>query len=349
MKKSHYQDDKKTEESDLKIKDDLEKKPFLAKTAIYFLSCVVLIAVIFATIINFKLAPASLDKDKSEYFEIKKGESTREISTRLRQQSLIKSDFAFYVYALVTRSKIQAGYYRLSSGVSSQEIITKFAKGEVDAYSVTIPEGYRALQIAKLFQEKISLDPNKFIAAAIGTEGTLFPDTYVFPSNTEPAKIVKTMQDNFDKKTNELKLTQDQLILASIVEREALSDDERPKIAAVYKNRADKNMLLQADPTVRYALDTQQYTKTKSVDFEFWQGLSRADIQDQSSVFNTYKNRGLPPAPICNPGLKSIGAAINVEANFDYLFFFHDKDKKIHFSKTYDEHLKAIQEFGVSS
>ena len=137
------------------------------------------------------------------------------------------------------------------------------------------------------------------------------------------------------------------MTLASIVEREAKNDDERAKIAAVYQNRANQNMLLQADPTIRYGLDTQTYLKNKSLDFEFWAPLTRADINNLNSPFNTYKQKGYPPAPICNPGIKSIEAAKNPEPNFDYLFFFHDKNGQIHFSKTYEEHLSNIQKFGV--
>ena len=151
------------------------------------------------------------------------------------------------------------------------------------------------------------------------------------------------MRDNFDKKTVKLNPSDDQLILASIVEREAKSDDERAKIAAVYKNRADSNMLLQADPTVRYGLDTQQYLKDKNLDFTMWKGLTRADIQNFSSPFNTYKQKGYPPAPICNPGIKSIEAALYPEPNFDFLYFFHDKDGNIHLSKTYQEHQKPLR------
>jgi UPF0755 protein len=227
------------------------------------------------------------------------------------------------------------------------EILEKFENGKVDAYSVTIPEGYRVLQIARILEEKGGVDPNKFIEAAIGKEGTLFPDTYVFPLDLPPAKVVELMKEDYEKRTESLKVTPEQLILASIVEREAKTDEERPKIAAVYKNRADQNMLLQADPTVRYALDTQTYLKSKSLNFEFWQAIARSDYQGLNSPFNTYKQKGYPPAPICNPGIKSIEAAINPEPNFDYLYFFHDKNLQIHFSKTLDEHQKLIKEFGL--
>jgi UPF0755 protein len=308
----------------------------------------VLIAVMFLiSWVNFAKRPASSSTSQFQYFEIKKGESTLSVGRELQNLGMIRSKFAFYLVSKLDGKKLQAGQYKISASQSMDEILEKFENGKFDAYSVTIPEGYRTLQIARVLQEKGGVDPDKFIEAAIGTEGTLFPDTYIFPLDLPPAKIVRQMRENYDKRTESLKVTPEQLILASIVEREAKADDERSKIAAVYKNRADQNMLLQADPTVRYALDTQTYLKNKSLNFEFWQAITRSDYQNLNSPFNTYKQKGYPPAPICNPGLKSILAAVNPENNFDYLYFFHDKNLQIHFSKTLDEHQKLIKEFGL--
>jgi UPF0755 protein len=349
MKKNYYKNRESPQDDELEIKSD-QKKLIFPKIYVLFYYLAGLIALIVAVtmaIINFNLRPLSIEKDEFNYFEIKKGESTKQISNNLRLGNLIRSSTSFYWWTKLSHTNLQAGHYKISPGMSSKEIMEKFKNGEVDAYSITIPEGYRALQIAKLFKQKTNLDENKFITAAIGTEGTLFPDTYVFPSSSEPEKIIKTMQDNFDKKTADLKLTQDQLILASIVEREAITDDERSKIAAVYMNRVNKGMLLQADPTIRYGLDTQQYLDKKTVEIEFWQPITKADYQNLASPFNTYKSRGLPPAPICNPGIKSIQSAVSVEKDFDYLFFFHDQEQKIHFSRTYGEHLEQIRQYGL--
>lgn len=350
MKKSHYKQNRHSPDDDLEIKSGEKKAaPNRVYTILYYVAglIAVLIAVSLA-VINFNLRALSADKDEFSYFEIKKGESTKQISNNLKTSNLIRSSAAFYWWVKFSHTNLQAGYYKVSAGMTSKEIMEKFYDGEVDAYSITIPEGYRALQIIKLFKQKAELDENKLVTAAIGTEGTLFPDTYVFPTNSEPEKIIKTMQENFDKKTADLKLSQDQLILSSIVEREAIADDERAKIAAVYTNRINKGMLLQADPTIRYGLDTQQYLDKKTVDnIEFWQPITKADYQNLVSPFNTYKSRGLPPAPICNPGLKSIQAAVSPQKDFDYLFFFHDQDQNIHFSKTYNEHLEQIQEYGL--
>ncbi|MCX6809550.1 MAG: endolytic transglycosylase MltG [Candidatus Berkelbacteria bacterium] len=346
---SHYKKEKKhDQELVVRLGTEGLKKIIDKKSTLYFIAGTILVFLIFIiSWVNFQKRPVADSTQDYKYFEITKGETTKGIGIKLKEAGLVRSDLAFYLNSKMSFKNLQAGNYKLAATMDMDEIIKKFQKGDVDAFSVTIPEGYRVLQIAKTLEEKGKVDPNKFIEAAIGTEGTLFPDTYVFPLNLEPAKIVREMKDDFEKRTQKYRLSADQLILASIVEREAKKDDERPKIAAVYRNRADQNMLLQADPTVQYALDTQKYLKDKSLDFAFWAAPTSQEIKDLVSPFNTYKQKGYPPAPICNPGIKSIEAAINPEPNFDYLYFFHDKNQQIHFSKTYTEHLKAIQDFGL--
>lgn len=341
-------DEKKTEK-ELVVKTGKVKKKSIWQNKTFVTVGISLLIVFFglASYLSFLGRPQSNKHEDFIYFEIKKGETKRQIADDLKKKKVIRSSLAFSLSAYFSKKGLQAGHYKISPAMKTQDILDKFQSGDVDAYTVTIPEGYRVLQIAKKLAEVGKIDGNKFLNSASGTEGTLFPDTYVIPYGLEESKIIKMFKDNFTKRTESLRVTEEQLILASIVEREAINDDERAKIAAVYKNRADRNMLMQADPTVRYGLDTQRYLKEKSFDFDFWQPLTRQGINELNSNFNTYKQKGYPPAPICNPGLKSIQAAIKPEENFDFLFFFHDKNQKIHFTKTYEEHLKAIQEFGV--
>ena len=343
---THYNKSPKPER---KLKVESGKKSESSKSNLYFIIGAIAVCVILFCVsyLNFLKKPAD-SGGNFNYFEIEQGTSTYTIGKQLKKEGLIRSPLAFYVFAKSTGKSVQAGYYKISPKMGLDEIINKFISGDIDAFSVTIPEGYRVLQVAGLIQEESEIDANAFIASAIGTEGTLFPDTYVFPKNLEPAKIVRQMKENFEKRTHSLSLSEDKLILASIVEREAKNDGERAKIAAIYQNRLDKNMLLQADPTVRYALDSKKYLEIENVDFDFWAPITKADYQNTASAFNTYIQRGLPPAPICNPGLKSIEAVLNPEKDFGFLFFFHDKDQKIHFSNTYEEHLEQIQEFGVA-
>jgi UPF0755 protein len=343
---SHYN---KKPQSDKRLSVETEEKAgFQISNAYYVIGGFLVFVILFSvSYLNYLKKPASQEGDY-KYFQIERGLSTYTIGKQLKKEKLVRSPIAFYVFAKTSGKVVQAGYYKVSPKMNLGEIINKFVNGEVDAFSVTIPEGYRVLQIAKLLQQEGKVDANAFVGSAAGTEGTLFPDTYVFPHNLEPAKIVRMMKENFEKRTEHFGLDEEDLILASIVEREALNDQERAKIAAVYKNRIDKNMLLQADPTIRYALDSQEFLAKDSVDFDFWKPITKEDYQNTRSAFNTYLQRGLPPAPICNPGLKSIEATLNPEKDFGYLFFFHDANRNIQFSNTYEEHLQKIQEFGVS-
>lgn len=313
------------------------------------LAGIIVLIILFFGFVNFQSRAIDAKEGKETYIEVAKGDGAKDVAEKLKNSGLIRSKFAFYANEKIFyRGVIQAGQYKLNTTMSQKEILSKFYKGDVDGFKVTIPEGLRTLQIAAKFQELGKVDANAFIEAAIGTEGTLFPDTYVFPYNYSPAKMIGKMKENFNKKTEKIIVGQEDLIIASIVEREAITDEERPKIAAIYKNRLRDNMFLQADPTVRYALDTAKYVSTKSLDFEFWTPITRADINGAISAYNTYKTKGLPPAPICNPGIKSIEASVNYDKNFgDYFYFFHDADRKIHYSKTLDEHNKAIKEFGL--
>ncbi len=342
-------DEKRQSDKDLVVKTKKEKKKSIFDNRLLITSGVVILLIFFASVsyVSFLGRPVSNNREDFTYFEIKKGEGKRQVADSLKKQGLIRSSLSFSINAYLSKEGLQAGHYKISSSMKQEDILKKFATGDVDAYTITIPEGYRVLQIAKKLSEVGEVDANKFLNSAGGTEGTLFPDTYVIPYGLEESKIIKMFKDNYEKRTQGLRVTEEQLVLASIVEREAIKDDERAKIAAVYKNRTDRNMLLQADPTIRYGIDTQTYLKQKNLNFEFWQPLTKADINNLNSPFNTYKQKGLPPAPICNPGMKSIQAAQSPEPSFDYLFFFHDKNQVIHFTKTYEEHLKAIQQFGV--
>lgn len=343
-------DKQKNQGKNLEIKTDPRRKSviltFSKNVLITLLSCVIIIVLFVVAWIGFAQRPLSSDKADYKYFEVKSGEGAMDIGSGLESSGLIRSKWAFYLSARFNPGVLQVGNYKLSASMELDEIINKIRKGEVDAFSVTIPEGYRSLQIAKLLNEKAGVNVDKFVEAATGKEGTLFPDTYLFPRDYEPSKIVRQMQENYQKKTKELNPSDEQLIVASIVEREAKKDEERAKIAAIYFNRINKNMLLQADPTIRYGLDTQKYLETKSVDFDFWQPLTKSDISNLDSEFNTYKRKGAPPAPICNPGQKSIEAAVKPASDFsDYYYFFHDSSQNIHYSKTYAEHLENLSKY----
>jgi UPF0755 protein len=209
--------------------------------------------------------------------------------------------------------------------------------------SVTIIEGKRREEIA-LLMDKAGICPAvEFMLASAGKEGTLFPDTYRFFPHTPARDVVATLMQNYKDKTSDLEPSTNDLILASIVEREAYNNEQRPIIAGVYSNRIKIGMRLEADPTVQYSRDSNalgsdgaKNNKSISLSFSFWSPITQDDYHGVSSLYNTYTNDGLPPTPIDNPGRASIVAAVN-PAKHNYLYFIN-KGGKLLLSKTLTEH-----------
>lgn len=288
---------------------------------IVILSIIFLVLVAIATflILGFTYKTKEVAK-----IDIKQGESTTQIGQDLKNKKLITSAklFSFYVYA--RHYLLQNGYYEIPAGSKMTDIITLFNEGKIKEYSVTIPEGWRVTQIDELLAEKKIIKSGELLAISSADEGYLFPSTYRFPLDVKVDEIKKTMLDSFDSQTDDLKPTKEQLIIASIVEREAKFDEDRAKIASIYFNRLKKGMKLEADPTIQYGKGS-------------WAPITRADYKDFQSLYNTYLHDGLPPGPICNPGLKSIEAAAN-PASSDYLYFFNTTDGHAVYSKTIEEH-----------
>lgn len=221
--------------------------------------------------------------------------------------------------------------------------------------TVTIPEGWRREQIAVLLEKQGVTNAADFLAATKEDEGTLFPDTYRLFKLTAAKEIRTKMVDNYRAKAAQ-NIDDDTLIIASIVEREAKKPEERAGIASVYWNRFHANLGLTADPTVQYGRDTnllkeRQATKKEDKDqndillnFDFWGPITRGDYQGVDSLYNTYRNAGLPPTPICNPGLASIEAALNPDKS-DNLYFLHTSDGQIIYAKNIDEHNRNKQKY----
>lgn len=207
---------------------------------------------------------------------------------------------------------------------------------------ITIVEGKRREQIAQQFAAAGITSYADFMAASEGKEGILFPDTYRFFPNTVASTVVKTMTDNFIAKTAGVTLTKKDIILASIVEREAKNDADRALIAGVYQNRLNQGMALESDPTVEYAKDTLALAKSANpLTFTFWGAITQDDYKSVIQPYNTYLNPGLPPTAICDPGLASFIAA-HTPAQNDYLYIYY-KDGKLLLAKTLAQHVKNQQ------
>lgn len=274
---------------------------------------------------------------KDAQFSIRQGQGVKEIATDLSEKKLIKSPVVFSLYVYYKNIMLQSGVYSVKKEMNLSQIISLFSEGKVEEYLVTIPEGWRASQIDQALADKKIIKQGDLLKVASADEGYLFPDTYRFALNVTSLEIRTIMLENFKKKTEDLKVNSAQsamaqvLSIASIVEREAKFDEDRPKIAGVYYNRLDKGMKLEADPTIQYAKGS-------------WVPITRADYHDFESPYNTYLHEGLPPTPICNPGLKSIEAALYPQKD-GYLYFFHKADGHAIFSKTYEEHETNIKKY----
>jgi len=289
------------------------------------LALAVVVLIVFLYTLNHK------GRGELKEFIVRGGQTTREIAHNLEKDNLISSALVFEIYAKLKGELIQVGVYKLSPEQSLKEIFNILAQGKASEYLVTIPEGWRAIQIDEYLGSKQIIKAGDLIKIASADEGYLFPDTYRFLPDSDAQEIRKTMLDNFKKKTAGLAVTREVVILASIVEREAKFDEDRAKIAGVYFNRLQKEMRLEADPTVQYAKGS-------------WEPIRTADYRNVVSPYNTYLYFGLPPGPICNPGLKSIQAVLAPEKN-GWFYFFHLEDGQTVYSTTIEEHQENLKQY----
>lgn len=266
------------------------------------------------------VSAVNLADKTTQSFVISKGDGVKIIAKNLKDQGFIRDElvFSLLVKKLGIEKNIQAGSFKISKSMNATQIAIKFTLGTEDVW-ITIPEGWRSEQI---------MDYLKAQGIASGEanwktdEGKYFPDTYLVPKQFSLDDARKLMRTTFDQKVPSI--TKNQLIIASLIEREAKNSTDRPLISSVIYNRLSAGMALDIDATILYALGT-------------WEKVLTSDDLKIKSPYNTYTNPGLPPGPICNPGLASIEAAIN-PAKSDYLFYIHDKNLVAHFAKTIEEH-----------
>lgn len=289
-----------------------------------------IVGLVIATI--FLLGPLDANASEKTEVSITEGMTRSEVAELLASNKLIKSKFAFYVYSKLSNSTILPGIYEVSASDSAATIATLFSEGKFKVVRITIKEGWWASDIEReLVEEKNMRQMAGFAEAAIKYEGYLFPDTYELKVDATIEQVIKLLRDNFEKRTEGLRVDSDVVILASIVEREAKGPSDRAAIAGVYLNRLKLGMRLEADATVQYAIGSSRAIVTVS------------DYSNVISPYNTYLNDGLPPGAIANPGLESIKAVLKPE-DHDYLFYFHAKGQTF-FSKTHAEHRSKVDQY----
>ena len=294
--------------------------------------------------------PAQTGKPALVRVTVAPGDSPASIGPKLEAAHAIRSARAFGI--LGRNAKIQSGVYDISPADTPDAILKHLQNGDVATVRVTFPEGFTVLQIAKrLVKNGVVSDEAAFLNLVTNhgstlrasfplpanLEGFLFPDTYRFPVGADNEAVAQRMVENFDQRfaqTFETQITQsgrsitDIANVAAMVEKEAETNGDRAPIAGVIYNRLKRKMRLQIDATVQYA---QGFHKNRLL----YRDLTVA------SPYNTYKNAGLPPGPICNPGLPSLRAALE-PAHSDYLFYVGTPDGSHIFSRTYAEHQANI-------
>lgn len=305
---------------------------------------------------NFNLSPVSRDQTTQDFvakqevhFIVRKGEGLSSVAERLQEQGLIRSPLVFKLYTRQTGldSKIQAGTFKISSGMSAEEILQLLSGKPVERW-VTLVEGLRIEEMARKLNEELGIKDEDFLRVA--KEGYMFPDTYLLPQEITVEKIAQIIKDNFEQKFDDLLrqkirqqgLTEEQgVILASIIEREARSDEARRMVASILLKRFKIGMKLDADATVQYAKDSLKLKQSGKID-KFWKPVTQKDYSEIASPYNTYLNAGLPPAPICNPSLSSLRAVANADSSVPYLYYYHDSRGKSHYASTLEEHNKNV-------
>lgn len=323
----------------------------MSKKAKYILPIPILLlaGLIFGFVVyQTQTAPVDIDNHEIKKVVVPKGASVDQIAAELKQQQLIKQPLMFKIWVRLNdlETDLQAGTFELSPSMTLQTIVNKLTEGTNDVW-VTFPEGLRREEIAESLASYPlpDFDQDLFLSQTVGLEGQLFPDTYLLPKMSTTQSIINLLTETFETKINSLEpqlsqsdRTKNQILtMASILEREARGYEQMQLVSGVLWKRLELGMPLQADATLQYAAGYNQATDS-------WWSAPTADSKKVDSPFNTYAYPGLPPHPICNPGLDAIRASLNpIQTN--YLYYLHDNQGTIHFAETLQQHNQNVNQY----
>ena len=336
--------------------NDKKSKKFIVPIIIIFI-LLSIVAFVFT-----QIGPYNKTNKDDIVIDIPTGSTLNQVTDILKENNLIKNKIIFKLYVRLSdnSSKLKSGKYLFNQTYSNKEIINDLSKGKVynDGIRITIPEGSTSIEIVDLLTKnnlgdkkvykKLINNPKEFKNRfkflddenIVSLEGFLYPSTYYFKEDESEKYILNHMLETFESKYNDkLQKRQKELNkslyevinLASIVEKEAVLDEDRPIIASVFYNRINIGMPLQSDATIQYIFKERK----KSITYN--------DLKIDSP-YNTYKVQGLPPTPIANPGIKSIEAVL-YPANTEYLYFVATIEGGNNYSKTYEEHIKNVEQY----
>lgn len=302
-------------------------------------------ALALAIVVFSYIFSAPLAFPENTVFEVKSGESLNKVSANLGEKKIIKFPklFRLAVYATGGQKKIKAGAYLFEDREWMFSVMARLTKGDggFPLARVLIPEGLTVSEMSEVFSARLgeAFNAHTFREIAKSREGYLFPDTYHFSKNISAEEVVNFMNRNFQRKTADLeadlkrfgKPLSDVMIMASIVEEEAQTSDDRRKVAGILWKRLEIGMPLQVDAVFGYVLGKASLELT-------------TDDLKKDSPYNTYTRLGLPPTPISNPGLESILASLN-PTETKYFYYLSDKTGKIHYAVTHDEHVANKEKY----
>lgn len=325
-----------------KVKEFTKRAKNLFLESSYFRRQVFLslfLVILFLVIIFYSLLlspPVNLE-NSSNIFTLKSGETLSSVSHSLTNNNFISHPICveFFATILGRRGSIRAGDYYFPKSQNCFMVTWRITHGDFDLVPIrmTIPEGLNTKEIGDLLRAKFSsFDKNAFITEASSSEGYLFPDTYFFFPNVSHPEVVKVMKDNFSKKVETITLKiasssksfKEIITMASIIEDEAITTEDRRIVSGILWKRLKLKMPLQVDATFKYINGKGTFDLTQ-------------DDLALDSPYNTYKYAGLPPTPINNPGLDSIRAAIE-PTQTKYLYFISDKKGKIYYAEDFEGH-----------
>jgi UPF0755 protein len=286
------------------------------------------------------------------FVDIAPGTGTVAIAQELQKAGVVRSALAFEAMKEIHGGTLKAGEYRFDHPASVGEVYARMQRGDVFTITLVIPEGYNIFDVANAVQAvglgkrddflKAEMQHAELVKAwsphAESVEGFLFPDTYKFGRHATPVQMLTAMVRRFGAVAGKLGMSgsdvEREVTMASLVEREVHLDAERPMIAGVFENRLALGMPLQTDPAVQYA----------SLLRGTWTGVIHQSELQSDSAYNTYTHAGLPPGPICNPGVAALKAALH-PAKTDYLYFVADANGATKFSTTIAEHNGQVAEY----
>ncbi len=319
-------------------------RPHFGKRLVrFFLVIIILFCIAAATLIQLSKPPKDFPVGK--LVEIPQGMSVIKAGEMLKEMRIVKSSVMFQTLVIFFSSDkgVRSGFYIFDTPQSVITVADKLSFGRygISRSKITVPEGTNSADMADIFGAALPrMDKEAFLSLAKEHEGYLFPETYYFFETATAGEVVEMLMNEFQTKlephleeiAESGHTERDIITMASIIEKESNGRDDQAMISGILWNRIKKGMPLQVDATYLYVNGNDKAHFTTK------------QVKNDDSPYNTYKNKGLPPGPIGNPGMRAILAALRPTPN-NYVFYIHDRAGNVHYAKTYSEHQRNIADY----